>query len=54
MVHLITSIYINRYEVDVRLGRNVKAHARSIILMYSQYASNYIYGYPNPPRSDKR
>jgi hypothetical protein len=54
MVHLITSIYINGYEVDVRLGANVEAHARSIILMYSQYEPIYTCGYPNPSRSSKR
>jgi hypothetical protein len=35
IVHLDTSVYINRNEVEPRLGTNIEVYARSIALTYS-------------------
>jgi hypothetical protein len=54
LVYLDTTVYIPVNEVKQRLGSITTVYARSIILMYSQYAPIYTYGHPNPSRSSKR
>jgi hypothetical protein len=48
IIHYNTLVYINRNEVELRLGTNTAIHPRSITLTVSQIDIKYTYGNPHP------
>jgi len=50
-IYRCTSVYINRNEVEPRLGTNIAVYARSITLTFSQIELQYTWGNPHQSRT---